>query len=120
MAPDSQNVLVKTREDKYELYPVAGGEPKPLEWLHANDVPLRFSADGKSLFVAAADGSHFGGDLYRVQFPAGNRTLLRHIQGPQAAISAGIREMDVTPDGTGYAYGYVQTGSALYVVSGLK
>ena len=53
-------------------------------------------------------------------FADGKRTLLRHIQAPQDAISSEIRRVDMTPDGSGYAYGYAQTGSALYVVSGLR
>jgi len=43
----------------------------------------------------------------------------------QSTVSAGqvandISTVDVTPDGTGYAYGYRQRSTALYVVEDLK
>ncbi|MEO8727295.1 MAG: protein kinase [Acidobacteriaceae bacterium] len=120
VTPDGQYVVVSTKEGKYELYPVAGGKPKPIEWLHANDFPRRFSGDGKALLVATAEEGKPGRDLYRIQFADGRRTLLRHIQPPQDAISSRIGNVDVTPDGTGYAYGYAQWRTALYVVSGLR
>ncbi|MEO8726421.1 MAG: protein kinase [Acidobacteriaceae bacterium] len=120
VTPDGQSVLVKTRAGKYELYPVAGGEPKPLEWLRENDAPIRFSGDGRSLFVVASEKGSSDIILSRVEFADGKRTLLRHVQQPQNAYSGRILGVDVTPDGTGYAYGYAQTRSALYVVSGLR
>jgi dipeptidyl aminopeptidase/acylaminoacyl peptidase len=120
VTPDSRYVLVQTREGKHELFPVTGGEPKPLDWLRQNDEPLRFSADGRFLFVATAEAGDPGRNLYRINFADGKRTLQRHIQPPQNAYSSEIGGIDVTPDGTGYAYRYLQARSTLYVVDGFR
>jgi eukaryotic-like serine/threonine-protein kinase len=120
VTPDNQFVLVQTPAGVYELYPVAHGDPKPLDCLRESDHPIRFSADGKDLFVKTAEKGLEGRNLYRVNLASGHRTLLWHLQPPRATIANDISTVDVTPDGTGYAYGYRQRSTALYVVEDLK
>ena len=117
---DGQSVLVQTSTGAYELFPVASGYPKPLEFLRSNDYPVRFSADGKDVLVKTYENGVPGVSLNRVNLATGHRTLLRHIQDPRASVANQISLVDVTPDGTGYAYGYRQKSTALYVVGGLK
>jgi len=120
VTPDGQYLLVQTISGKYELFPVANGDPKPLDWLQENDHPIRFSADGKDLFVRSSEKGTPGQNIYRINLVSGHRTLLWHIQAPRNTISGEISSVDVTPDGTGYAYAYWQKSTALYVVDGLK
>lgn len=120
MTPDAHYVLVQANGGKYELFPVDGGKPKPLDWPNRNDQPIRFSADGKSLFVVTHDEHLRGRNVYRINFANGRRTLVWHIQSPGNPISNDISYVDVTPDGTAYAYSYRQMSRALYIVEGLK
>ena len=120
VAPDGQHVLVQTAAGRHELYPVTGGQPVPLNWLRPQDQPIRFSADGKSLYVAAPKEGSRGRDLYRVDLSDGHRTLLWHFQSPNNGISNDAWYADITPDGTGYAYSYRQKSCVLFVVSGLR
>ncbi len=120
VTPDAQSVLVQTGNGTYQLLPVDRSKPKSVEWLQENDRPIRFSADGKDLFVKSSEKGTPGKTIYRVNLATGHRTLLWHIQLPHAANAQEISSIDVTPDGTGYAYGYRQSSTTLYVVDGLK
>jgi len=117
---DGDHVLVQNKVGKFELYPVAGGNPVLVGFLGHDDHPIRFSADGKDLFIASSERGTLGELLYRVNMKNGNRTLLWHIQSPRSTVANDIALWDVTPDGTGYAYGYRQKMTVLYVVDGLK
>jgi Tol biopolymer transport system component len=120
MTPDTHYVLAQANGGKYELFSIDGGKSKPLDWLREIDQPIRFSADGKSLFVVTHDEHVRGRNLFRINFNNGRRTLLWHIQSPGNPISNDISYADVTPDGTGYAYSYLQISRTLYLVEGLK
>ena len=54
VAPDGRWVAAAPRGAPLALYPVDGGSPRPLPGSQADDEPLRFSADGRSLFVRRA------------------------------------------------------------------
>ncbi len=117
---DGKSVLVLTTKGNFELYPVGGGDPAPFPYLQAGDRPVRFSSDGKDIFVRTSVKGVPGINLYRVNLMNGRRSLLWHLQGPNPMLSNEISLVDVTPDGTGYAYGYRQKSTVLYSVSGLK
>src|ERR1035438_9624828 len=52
VTPDGKYVLARDLKRQEWLYPIAGGEPQRLNLdLTANEIPLRFSPDGKSLLV---------------------------------------------------------------------
>ena len=117
---DGRSVLVRTAKGDYELYPVGGGNPSPFPYLQAGDQPVRFSSDGKDIFVRNSVKGVPGINLYRVKLTNGTRSLLWHLQVPKTTLANEITVVDVTPDGTGYAYGYSQESTVLYSVSGLK
>jgi dipeptidyl aminopeptidase/acylaminoacyl peptidase len=50
ISPDGQYVAGTTGVEA-RIYPVTGGEPRPIPGLEANDVPIRWSGDGRSLYV---------------------------------------------------------------------
>ena len=117
---DGKYALVQDRKGTFELYPVEGGNPKPLTVLQPTDRPVRFSRDGKEIFVTSKEKGTPGIDVYRVSLATGGRTLLWHLQSPRTTVANDIVLVDVTPDGTGYAYGYRQKSTVLYVVNGVK
>jgi eukaryotic-like serine/threonine-protein kinase len=117
---DGKFVLVETRAGTHELYPIGGGDAKPFPFLQPTDRPVRFSSDGKDLFVRSSRAGSAGVDLYRVNVTTGARALLWHLQSPRTTVANEVAQVDVTPDGTGYAYGYRQKSTVLYAVTGLK
>jgi Tol biopolymer transport system component len=117
---DGKFLLVRTAKGNFELYPVGSGDPAPFPYLEAGDKPIRFSSDGKDIFVRNSQKGVPGTNLYRVNLTSGTRSLLWHLQAPSSNLSNEVSLVDVTPDGTGYAYGYRQKSTVLYSVSGLK
>lgn len=116
---DGQYILVQDKRANYSLYPVDGGSGKSLPFLHSTDQPIRFSAAANDLFIYTPE-QHSGPSIYRVNLETGHRTLLQRLPSSRSSTSNEISLIDVTPDGTGYAYGYRQKSNALYVISGLQ
>ena len=114
VTPDSRFVLGRTADRKFFLYPVAGGSPVPVPTLKSGDVPTRFSADGRSLFVAT-----FGkipAVLYKVDLASGARTLWREAMPVDPSGLINVGPILVTPDGTTTVYSYTRFLSDLYVI----
>ena len=117
---DGKFVLARKKTGQFELYPVDGGDPRPFLLLQPDDHPIRFSADGKDIFIKTAEKGISGLTVYRVNLATGARTMLWRIQAPRTTVANEVTLVDVTPDGTGYAYGYRQKSTVLYAVSGLQ
>src|SRR3974390_2832421 len=118
VTPDGQHVLVRSGGGTFDLFPVSAGVTVPLPFLLADDSPVRFTADGKDVYVKTRENG--GLSVYRVNLSTGHRTLFRHFHAARGNLANDVGTVDVTPDGTGYAYGFRQSSSALYVVDGLK
>jgi hypothetical protein len=117
VSPDGAAVAAVGPEGKVWLYPAEGGEPRPLFAVAHNEVPLRFSADGRHLYTGTR--RELPGHVFRVEVATGERapwlTLL-------PADPAGVRvigNIHITPDGASYAYTYNRLLSELYLVTGL-
>ncbi|HEY7855783.1 MAG TPA: hypothetical protein VIC32_05020, partial [Terriglobales bacterium] len=110
----------------YFIAPLAGGPPQAIAGLQAHELPLRFSADGKSLFVnrapapATQDMVDLTAQLWRIALGSGQRTLLGSATPDGVAGSIAARIVSVSADGTTFAYIYTQNLSTLYVVTGLR
>jgi eukaryotic-like serine/threonine-protein kinase len=100
------------------LYPLQGGEPTALAGLTGLDIPIRWSADGRSLYVYRR--GELPAKVYRYDVASGKKELWKELV---PADSTGVVDIVVvcpTPDGRSYAYSYARILSNLYVVEGLK
>jgi Tol biopolymer transport system component len=118
ISPDGKFVVGIDSDQKVWVYPVEGGEPRPVPGLDIGDAPLRWHADSRSLYV------YRRGDLpakvYRVDVSNGRKEFWKEFLPPDPA---GIEVIDVgalTPDGKSYAYSYSRNLSELYLIEGLK
>jgi len=104
-------------DDGHFLYPVDGGERRPLPGMERDEWPVAWSLDGRSVYARRE------GDLplpvLRVDVRTGEKALWKPLMPPDAA---GVVWVDalVTPDGRGYVYTYHRVLSDLYLVDGLK
>jgi serine/threonine protein kinase/Tol biopolymer transport system component len=114
ISPDGRQVVWFCGE--YLLYPVDGGEPRPIPGLARGEIPAGWDADGRALYVR-----NFGQTpikVFRVDVSTGQRQLWKEIPVPP---QAGLTELfTMTPDGKSYAYGYYTNTSDLFLVVGLK
>jgi eukaryotic-like serine/threonine-protein kinase len=118
VSPDAKFFAAKGPDDRFYLYPIAGGEPTALPGLSGLDVPVRWSADGRSLFVYRR--GVVPAKAYRVDVATGRAELWKELMPADAAGVTDIVAICPTPDGRSYVYSYNRLLSNLYIVEGLK
>ena len=102
---------------KHFKYPVDGGTPIALPFLSADDLPLQWTADGRTLYVwRTAD---WPPTVDRVDVASGHRSPWKTIQPADPVGVDNIIRILVTPDGRTYCHDYVRILSELFVVEGL-
>ncbi len=116
-SPDSRFV-VGVGKSAVAVYPIGGGSPRPIPGLEEGFLPVQWSDDGSVLY-----GYHVGelpSKIYKVAIETGKQTLVKELRPGVPAGVVMIAPVQVSRDGTRFAYSYNQTLSILYLVSGLR
>ena len=116
---DGKFLLAGDGHQQYALYPTAGGAPQKLNFtIEANEFPLRFMADGKSLLLSTRSAIRV--EVTRVDLATGRRQPWKQINPADPAGVQRIVTLGFSADGKSYAYSLSRSLSDLYVVDGLK
>ncbi|HEY1249720.1 MAG TPA: protein kinase [Thermoanaerobaculia bacterium] len=120
VSPDGLRVAAIDGRGELRSYPVDdGGEPTPIPGAIAGDSPIRFSPEGRALYVLArGDGAACAID--RLDLATGRRTGWRSITPPDPVGVYGIPRLLLSADGASYVYAYVRLLDDLYLVDGLR
>ena len=118
VSPDGKYVEGVDVNGARVLYPLDGGDPRPVLGVLPNEHMVGFSADSKSIFVHNFAG--LPSMIYRVDLATGKRTPWKQIAPADPAGVDAIGGVSITPDEKSYVYSYSRTLSDLYVVDGLK
>ena len=116
ISPDGRTVLARTAAG-YSFYPVDGSTPRPLSALSPDEVVVRWSPDGRSLWITRGDMVPL--KVEQLDLASGRRTPLMMLEPVN---SAGIVEMNglsLADDPRVYAYSSVEQGSRIFVVTGM-
>jgi eukaryotic-like serine/threonine-protein kinase len=89
-------------ERKFWLYPIDGGQPRALSGIEPGEETIRWSADGKDLFVANYDV--IPAKVYRIEVSTGRRQLLYNLAPSDATGLWNVSPIILTPDGKSYVY----------------
>jgi len=116
ISPDGGLVLAQGFEGKYSLYPIAGGEPRPVPGLTEADVVAQWSTDGRSVLVYRH--AEIPCHLERVDLATGHRTLFKEFAPADRTGLLSMREIFVTDDLRSYAYTAYYQVSSLFVSEG--
>ena len=103
---------------RLEIHPSDGGEVRPILGLRRGEMPFRWSADGRSIYVLQRSAS--GGSLFLVDHETGERVLWKELTPPDRTGFLTIQTYVVNPEGTAYAYSYARELAELFVVEGLR
>jgi len=117
-SPDAKLVAAIGPDQRGYLYPIAGGEPRPIPGFAAADRPITWSADGRGLYMYRY--GEFPAQVYRLEIETGQKKLWKQLMPSDPAGVNIILPVLVTPDGKSYVYGYRRILSDLYLVEGLK
>ena len=119
-SPDGKYLVGATPDGKLALFPVDGGAPVTIpnsKATPAYDV-ARWSGDGKALYVYQAGAPPL--KIYRMDVATGRTTPLRELIPTDRAGVVRIGAVVTNPQGTEFAYSYLQALSVLYVIYGLR
>ena len=103
---------------KSQTVPVDGGDPRPIPGFAEDEVPIQWSADGRSLYVRHWDD--VPANLSRLDLAMGRRDPWKQIAPADRTGVVQIRGILPSRDGRAYAYSYLRVLSELYVVDELK
>jgi Tol biopolymer transport system component len=123
VSPDGRLVAARGPDQKVALYPVDAGPAQPVavEGFEPNDVILRWSSDGRFLYIGSGNTRRtLTARIYRIELSTGRREEWKAFSLPDPTGISGISCNAVTPDGKTFVFTYAQQVSDLYIVDGLK
>jgi Tol biopolymer transport system component len=120
VTPDGASVItVNSSADvkgpRFMLQPLDGGEATPLPWITEGDQPVRWTADGKALYVQRG---YQPLSIVRID-ASGARETVREVAPTDAAGAGTMRMMVMTADAATMVYSHHRVLSDLYLVSAL-
>ncbi len=115
VSPDGKHV-VGAAGRKFAIYSIDGaGEPRALDELSLEDIPIQWSSDSSSLYITRKGEQPTR--IWRLDLATGQRQLWKEL--PADVDQQGIR-VRLTPDGKSYVRGGTSVLSELYFVEGLR
>jgi eukaryotic-like serine/threonine-protein kinase len=118
LSPDIHSFVAIGPDHVGRLYAVDGGGPRPIPGMQAWEIPLRWSADGRALYVAGLSQLPLRVD--RLDISTGTRTLWKEITPSDPAGVTSLYAIQISPEQGWYFYSYWRVLSDLYVVDGLR
>ena len=100
------------------LHPLDGGAPRPLHDVPASMDVIRFTPDGRYLYVKEDIGR--SAQIYRIEIETGRRKLWKTIAPSDPAALEQIHTIQISDDGQSYYYTFTRMASDLYLVEGLR
>jgi hypothetical protein len=99
-----------------KLVPVEGGDARPVGGIEAGEVLIRWSGDGKSVFVYRP--GELPTRIQRVALETGEREPWMELVPSDPAGVSTIGQIRLTPDGKSCVYSFKRILSELYLVEG--
>jgi Tol biopolymer transport system component len=115
---DGERMAIFFQDAPLQIYPIRGGPPRLVPGSNPEDAVVRWSADGRSLYVAVRNGPSARVD--RLEIDTGKRTVLFTLVPQDKAGLIDLAFPLVTPDASAYVYSYRRYLSTLYLVEGLR
>jgi eukaryotic-like serine/threonine-protein kinase len=117
-SPDGRWVAATGPNSTFALYAVDGSGSRPIAGIDSTDVPIGFTADGRSLYVYRP--GEMPARVYRLDLATGRKQFWKEFMPSDPAGVYFIRPPHFSRDGNSYAYSYSRLLSDLFVVEGLK
>jgi hypothetical protein len=104
-------------EYKTVVYPVNGGEGRPVSGLEPGEIPVVWSDDNRSLYCYHLGGSPV--DIFRVELASGRRTPWKQLVPPDPIGVTWVGGIFFSSDMKSYVYTVQRRLNILYLVEGL-
>ncbi len=118
LSPDGRWAVATDPAGMPWLYPIEAGEAHAVPGATPEDVPIRWSADGRSLYIQR--GSRAPARVDIVDVATGQRRLWKELTPPDPAGVNSMGPIVITADGSSYVYSYRRLLDDLFVAEGLR
>jgi dipeptidyl aminopeptidase/acylaminoacyl peptidase len=118
VSPDGKLAFATGLDGKLTLYPVDGGEPHIVPGTSKDDIAIRWTADGRAIYVLSR--SALPARVERVDVATGERQPWLELTPPDPAGVQSIGPVHMSADGKAYVYSYRRKLDQLFVVDGLR
>jgi Tol biopolymer transport system component len=118
VSPDGRQILVKASGHPLVLYPVDGGEARPVPGATGGDSVIRWSVDGRSILVARS--GEVPARVERLDVAAGKRELMRTLGPANLTGVLSVGPFAFSSDLKSYAYACRRMSSHLFLVEGAR
>ncbi len=118
VAPDGRHVAGMAGDRQVRIYPIDGGDPRPVPGVEAGEVPLRFTSDGAGLYVYRV--GEVPARVVRVDLASGRREPFRDLLPRDRDGLVALSRILVTPSGSAWAYRYFRALSDLYLIEDVE
>jgi tRNA A-37 threonylcarbamoyl transferase component Bud32/Tol biopolymer transport system component len=116
-SPDGK-YLAAVAGGKLNLIPIGNAAPQPAIEVQAGESVVRWSADGRYLFLRQNEGLT-GIKISRLDLMSRMEEPWKELK-PADPVGVQMRQVAMTPDGSAYAYSFQRDICTLYLVQGLK
>jgi len=117
VSPDGRLIAGLDPEGRITLYPIDGGEPRPVPGTLHGDTPVRWTSDGQGLFVRRTEGIVMKAFLVR---PAtGERLPWREFR-PSDPVGAADTSLVLSADGKAWFWTHGWRVNELFLLEGVK
>jgi eukaryotic-like serine/threonine-protein kinase len=99
-----------------QVFPVAGGAPRPISGIDAKDVLVGWGPDAHTLFVRQT--TQGDAQIVRLDLATGRRTPVTVIKRMSGTL--GVGKVLITPSGSAYAFDYAVWQTDLFLITGLR
>ncbi len=120
LSPDGHNIAVIGPDGKYGIWPIDGGNLRPIPGFDPKYFVTGWSPDGGSVYLAPAAREVGPIKIYRLSLATGKMDYWKSFGTDLKAGIANVGPPNFSADGNAYAYVYYQVLSEGYVVKGLK
>jgi serine/threonine protein kinase/Tol biopolymer transport system component len=118
ITPDSRFVAAFGPDQRIHLYPLGAGDVREIPGLAPGEEPIRWSADGRLLYVYRP--GELPARIARLEVETGAREPFKELLPSDPAGVVSIRPPLLTPDGSVCVYSYSRFLSELFLVEGLR
>jgi dipeptidyl aminopeptidase/acylaminoacyl peptidase len=117
VSPDQRYVTTLTA-GKVSLFPIEGGESKPIASVEPGESVIRWGEDNHHLFLSKLEEPSLL-KISRVDVTTGHKELWKGLKTPDP-VGVNIRDVVMTPDGQSLAYSFQRDITTLFLIGGLR
>jgi Tol biopolymer transport system component len=118
VSPDGRWVAGETAAGQVVLFPTDGGAPRTLSALAPGEVPIRWAADGRALYIL--ERGTLPARVFLFDMASGRRTLWKDLIPADRAGVMFIATVQVAAGAQAYAYSFKRVLGQLHVMRGLR